>query len=204
MNIVRILECEVLAYFYIRDEIRKSAAQTLNALNNRGAEIQVLSGDQQKTVEACVGDLSVGGLYGDLSAEQKLDKVSGLQHRGELVAMVGDGVNDAPVLAAANLSLAMSNGSELSRGEADVVIMNGRLDSLIYLHEIARRAKRITQQNIGWALGYNLLVLPLAAAGFLTPWLAALGMSLSSLLVVLNAMRVGNPDLHLPATTTVG
>ena len=116
--------------------------------------------------------------------------VETLRDLGYSVGATGDGVNDAPVLAGADLSIALATGSELSQYHADVVLLNGDLRQLDNLRRVAQVTERVTKQNLNWALFYNGLALPFAALGFLTPWLAALGMSLSSLLVVLNALRI--------------
>jgi Cu2+-exporting ATPase len=134
--------------------------------------------------------LTVDTIVGDLLPEQKMQFVQKRQSQGEIVAMLGDGVNDAPVIAQADVSVAMANGSELSHAQADIIVLHGQLDGLSALHRIAVKTKRIARQNMFWAVVYNFVAIPLAATGLLTPWLAALGMSASSLLVVLNALRV--------------
>ena len=178
-----------LAHFFIGDPLRPQAKSVLRKLRALGKSIHILSGDRLTAVQATTSNLAVDTIAGDLLPEQKLQSVQKLQSEGEVVAMLGDGVNDAPVIAQADVSVAMSNGSELSHAQADIIVFNGQLAGLKSLHSIAVKTKRIARQNMFWAVVYNFIAIPLAATGLLTPWLAALGMSASSLLVVLNALR---------------
>lgn len=180
----------LLARFSITDELRPDSKVALQKLASTG-ELAVLSGDRQAAVDGVLEQLAaVAHGVGDLRPDAKVSHLESLRERYGTTAVVGDGINDAPILAAADVALAMSNGSEVSQAKADVIVLNGRLDSIPWLAEVGRRTQKIVTQNMRWALAYNGLALPLAASGYLTPWLAALGMSMSSLLVVLNAMRI--------------
>jgi Cu2+-exporting ATPase len=133
-------------------------------------------------------DLEVG--HRAATPQQKVERIRALQARGDRVIVVGDGVNDGPVLAASEVSIAMGSGSDLTRLGADAVLMRDDLALLPSAIEWARRTRRVIRQNLAWAIGYNAIALPLALSGQLAPWLAAAGMSASSLVVVLNALRL--------------
>jgi Cu2+-exporting ATPase len=190
---------QVLAIIQLRDETRPSAAAFLSILGtqkiserDQTVSVTVLSGDTVLSVKALCDELAITDFKAALLPTDKLNQIRQYQSQGELVAMLGDGINDAPVLAAADVSIAMGSGSDLALNNADVVLLNGNLENLGSLMVIAKKTAIITKQNLVWALVYNALALPLAASGLLTPWLAALGMSLSSVLVVLNALRIKN------------
>ena len=130
---------------------------------------------------------------GRQSPADKLQYLRALQQRGRVVIMVGDGLNDAPVLAGADVSMVVSGGAALAQQAADVVLTQPSLRHVPAAIVVARRARRVMYQNLAWALGYNLLALPLAAAGMVKPWMAALAMVASSLTVTLNALRLTRP-----------
>ncbi|MFT5655795.1 MAG: Cu2+-exporting ATPase, partial [Arenicella sp.] len=197
---------EVLAIIQLHDELRSSARQFLSTLiSSTNAEVMVLSGDHHASVEALCDELGVTSYAAGLLPSEKLDVIKRYQNQGDVIAMVGDGINDAPVLAAADVSIALASGSELALNNADVVLLNGNLAYLDSLTKVAQKASIITKQNLTWALTYNALALPLAAFGLLTPWIAALGMSLSSVLVVLNALRIQNSvKLDMPLSNHYG
>ncbi|MGB7542867.1 MAG: heavy metal translocating P-type ATPase [Burkholderiales bacterium] len=183
-------ESGVLASLGIGDELRPEAAAAVAALTGLGLQIHLLSGDNAAVVAEVAGKLGIQTARAAATPDDKRLYVRELQRQGRIVAMVGDGVNDAPVLAQADLSLAMGSGARLAQIQADAVIVSENLADLAGAVSIARKTLRIVRQNIAWAFGYNLVILPLALAGAVTPWAAAIGMSASSLLVVLNALRL--------------
>ena len=187
-----VLACEqqLLAAIMLSDQLRAHSKQTLSFLAQSNKQCWVLSGDRQSVVNKQFGDFDLRQAKGDLLPQDKLAELKNLQSQNAKVAMVGDGVNDAPVLSQADVSIALASGSQLSHSQADIILLGGRLDGIELLHKVVAKAQGIIKQNIFWAIAYNVLALPLAATGYLTPWMAAIGMSLSSLLVVLNARRI--------------
>ncbi len=181
----------LLADVYLRDQIRNDAEPFMYWLKAQSSVgMSVLSGDRQSVVDDFCDELPLVDALGDLLPNDKLKQIAKMQQDGAIIAMVGDGINDAPVLSQADVSIAMANGSELSQSQADIIVLGGRLSNLQSAIQIAQKAQRIIKQNFFWAIAYNLTVLPLAMSGMLAPWLAAIGMSLSSLLVVLNGRRL--------------
>ena len=183
-------ESGLLAWFRLADSPRPDAAAAVAALRSRGLTVELLSGDRPEAVAHVARELAITDAVGGMSPQDKLERLRHLQAQGRVVAMVGDGVNDAPVLAAAQVSLAMGSGTQLAHATADMVLLSERLDHLARGVDMARKTLAIMRENFAWAIGYNLLALPLAAGGWLTPWMSALGMSFSSLLVVVNALRL--------------
>lgn len=179
-----------LAVFRIADAVRPGTQAALARLNAYGVQLTILSGDAPQTVAAVARELGITDYHGSMTPEDKHARLREAQARGETVAMVGDGVNDAPVLAQAHVSVAMGGGTDLARSQADVVLLSDDPARLVAGVGIARRALRIIRQNLGWAFAYNSVAIPLAMAGWVTPWMAGIGMSASSLLVVLNALRL--------------
>ena len=152
--------------------------------------MHILSGDRTDAVRRLAARAGILNFRGDCTPEDKLEQLQALQRQGRRVAMVGDGLNDGPALARADLSVALGEAVPLARGQADVVIPGGQLLAVVALLRQGRRARRIVRQNLAWAAGYNALCVPLAIAGAMPPWLAGLGMAASSLLVVLNSARL--------------
>ncbi len=183
-------ETGLLAWFQLSDALRPGAAAAVVALQARGLTVELLSGDRPDAAAHIARELGIATAAGGMSPQDKLDRLRALQQQGAVVAMVGDGVNDAPVLAAAQVSLAMGSGAQLAHATADMILLSEQLEHLVSGVDMARRTLAIMRENFAWAIGYNLIALPLAAGGWLTPWMSALGMSFSSLLVVLNALRL--------------
>ena len=179
-----------LALFLLDDVLRHDAPAMIHALKAGGAEISLLSGDRPQRVRHTAAELGIPDYRGGMTPAAKLDYVRALQARGAIVAMIGDGINDAPVLAQAQVSIAPGSGTELAQVSADIILMSDRLGGLAEIVGGARRTLRVIHQNLAWALAYNAVALPLAMAGMVTPLVAALGMSASSLVVVVNALRL--------------
>ncbi len=181
---------ELLAAYAFEDRIRPSARRVIDELRRAGKTVWLLTGDHGAAARHVAGQLGIPHVAHDLSPAEKLARVEALQAGGAVVAMIGDGVNDAPVLARADVSVAVGNAAHVAAASADMVLLSPDLGHLLDGVRVARRTLAIIRQNLGWALAYNLVAVPLAAAGLVTPWLAALGMSLSSLTVVANALRL--------------
>lgn len=182
---------EWLACYRLDDQPRDDAALAITTLQSMGIRTILLSGDRSDHVTEVAEALGITDAIGQASPEQKLEVLENLSNEGRHIMMVGDGLNDLPSMAGAGVSVAMGRAADLTQLKADAVLLNGQLIQLVAALKTSRQTRRIIRQNLGWALAYNLCALPLAAAGMVPPWLAAIGMSASSLLVVLNALRLG-------------
>ncbi|PSS52834.1 heavy metal translocating P-type ATPase [Pseudomonas sp. BBP2017] len=192
-----------LAWLVLDDRLRNDAADLLAACRARGWQTLLLSGDSSPMVQSVAAELQIDQAIGGLRPDDKLEKLKALQLQGRKVLMLGDGVNDVPVLAAADISIAMGSATDLAKTSADAVLLSNRLDALVQAFSLARRTRRIIIENLLWAALYNGLMLPFAALGWITPVWAAIGMSVSSLIVVLNALRltrISDPTSSATAT----
>lgn len=189
-NVVLASKQQLLAQFTIEDNLRDDAKQTLDTLQRQGIRTLLVSGDDNGRVAATASQLSITEYYGEYKPQQKLDLIKSLQQSGNTVWMIGDGLNDGPVLAQAHLSMTFANASDLAKTAADVVILSDQLNSVEEVIRSARKSRVIMRQNFTWAVAYNVSILPVAALGIIAPWVAALGMSLSSLLVIANSLRL--------------
>ena len=181
---------QALACFYFNDRVRDSAKSMLDALKGMGIEPIMLTGDPSPQALVMAESLGMQAAYNGLSPTDKVNHIQKLQAEGGIVLMVGDGINDAPVLAAADVSTSIAGAADLAQVSSDSIILNGQIEAITAAKRIADKTERIIKQNFRWALAYNGSVLIPAALGYVPPWLAAIGMSLSSLLVVLNALRL--------------
>ncbi|TSA21519.1 MAG: cadmium-translocating P-type ATPase [Betaproteobacteria bacterium] len=187
----------VIAWFGLGDGLRPHCAELITQLKGLGVRIHLYSGDRPENVAALAAQLNIEDARGGMHPQDKLDAVRALQASGAIVAMTGDGVNDAPVLAQAQVSIAIDQGAEAAQAAADMILLSSKLLRLADGVRIARKTQRIIRQNLAWAVLYNALAIPAAAMGLITPWMAGIGMSASSLLVVLNALRLSQ---HRPRT----
>ena len=186
-----------LATFDLGESVRADAVAAVQALRGMGLHVQLLSGDRSRAVQRLAWRAGIDTAFGDRSPEDKLAHVRALQQRGHRVAMVGDGINDAPVLALADLSFTLGEAAALARSRADVVEGGGLLVAVPALLRHAIRTRAVVWQNLAWAAGYNAVCVPLAVAGWMPAWLAGLGMATSSLVVVMNAARLArSPEAH--------
>ncbi|WP_245662851.1 heavy metal translocating P-type ATPase [Endozoicomonas arenosclerae] len=189
-----------LCWFRVADSLRPEAAEVIRKLKNSGFKLTLLSGDQEPVVASVARELSIEEWQSQASPDDKLNFIRQQQTEGEHILMVGDGINDVPVLAGADISLAMGNASDLAKTSADAVLLSDDLSRLNDAFDLVTRTRRIIRQNLVWSFGYNMTALPLAAAAMVAPWMAAIGMALSSLVVVGNAMRLNRdkPKLAKP------
>lgn len=180
----------LIARFELSDELRPEALEITRALAQTGLALEIASGDRAETVGHIARQAGIDRYHGRLKPEDKLALIRRHQAEGETVMAVGDGVNDAPVLAGANVSAAVASGSPLAQVSADMIVLGDSLRPLLTAVSTASRTSTVIRQNLIWALCYNGIALPLAATGWIQPWMAVMGMSASSLLVVLNALRL--------------
>ena len=179
-----------LAWLGLGDEVRPSAAPAVASLKDEGLATALLSGDRSAEVARLAQLTGIADYTGGAAPEEKLAQIQRAQAQGERLMMVGDGINDVPVLSGADVSVAMMSAADLAQSRADAILLQGDLQALPRAFALARKCRTIIRQNLAWAILYNLLALPLAFMGLVPPWAAAVGMSLSSLIVVLNALRL--------------
>lgn len=179
-----------IALFALADSLRNDAEYLINFLQQQGKTVLLFSGDRSDVVSDAAAKLGINTALGNLSPEAKHDAVKLLQQQGAIVAMVGDGMNDGPVLSLADVSIAMGQGAPISQARSDIVLISNDLRDLVYAVRTTSTSLSLIRQNLGWAVLYNAIAIPAAMAGILAPWHAAIGMSLSSMIVVVNSLRI--------------
>jgi Cu2+-exporting ATPase len=179
------------ARFDLRDALRPDALDVVRAFAAMGKQVVLLSGDADAVTQSVAQELGIAHAWGGCLPEQKLATVRALQAQGAVVAMVGDGINDAAALEAADVSFAMRGGAALAHAHADGVLLSPQLSAVTDCARTSLRAMRLIRQNLAWAMLYNLVAIPAAALGWLNPWLSGAGMAASSAFVVANALRAG-------------
>jgi P-type E1-E2 ATPase len=178
-------------FISLRDAPNQSAVAALQQLETAGIKTIMLSGDDPITVEAIAKEMKLKEYYGKLSPTEKKEIINIWQKDGNKIAMAGDGVNDAPALAQSDLSITVAGGTDIAGETSDIVLMHSDLTLIPWFIDLSQRTRRIIRENLGWAFAYNLISVPLAAFGFISPVIAAVTMATSSLLVVSNSLRIG-------------
>jgi len=181
---------QLLACFSLSDTLRHASTDSVRLFQQHGIRVHILSGDQAASVQLTAQQLGIENFKSAQSPEQKLAYVQNLQQQGRQITMIGDGINDLPVLSGAKLSIAMGSASDIAKLNSDAVLLNDHLEVLNTAFQSAKTTRKIVKQNIIWAITYNTAMLPMAMLGWVPPYFAALGMSLSSLIVVFNSLRL--------------
>lgn len=180
---------EHVATFYYQDPIRKEAGPFIEQLHQAGIKITLLTGDSQANAALVADQLGIDQVISGAQPEDKLARLNQINQH-DITMMVGDGINDAPTLAGAHISVAMGGGTDVAKASADMVLLGDKLDKLLEARKLAIQTRRVIRENLAWSLGYNLLILPLAVAGLVAPYIAVVGMSASSIIVVSNSLRL--------------
>ena len=181
----------LIAVFRFDDALRDGAKQLVSNLKDKGVRVELVSGDRKEEVQRIASETGIREVNWDCSPQDKLHIIRKYQKQGQRVAMFGDGINDAPTLATANISIAPTNALDAVKTTSDVLLLTNHLQMIAAARETARATVRIMRNNAAWAVSYNLIGIALAAAGYVPPLAAAIGMSFSSLLVVCNSLRIG-------------
>lgn len=185
---------ELVAIFSLQDTLKNSAREVISAFQTRGLKVAILSGDRREVVEIVAQSLNITDFYAEQSPIDKSNFIDKLHVQGHKIVMVGDGINDAIALNKSDIAISMGAGSDIAIESSDIVLLDDSLESLLNAHKIALKTYATIKQNIKISIIYNLLTIPLAMCGFIIPLFAALSMSFSSILVVLNSMRIRRSD----------
>ena len=174
----------------VADTVKETSVQAIQRMKRLGLTVIMLTGDNRRTAEAIAREVGIEQVWAEVLPEEKGERIRDLKRQGHRVAMVGDGINDAPALAMADIGMAMGTGTDIAVETADVTLMRGDLNSVVDAILLSRKTMRNIKQNLFFAFFYNILAIPVAAAGLLAPWMAGAAMAFSSVSVVLNALRL--------------
>ena len=174
----------------VADQVRKESKEVVAQLESQGIEVWMLTGDHKGTAEAIAEQIGILHVVAQVLPEEKSAKIAEIQKTGKIVAMVGDGINDAPALTQADVGIAMGSGTDVAMATADVTLMGGDLRHLVTAFDLSKATIKNIKQNLFWAFIFNLIGIPSAALGYLTPILAGAAMAMSSVTVVTNALRL--------------
>src|SRR5699024_9820351 len=174
----------------VADTIKDTAIEAMKILHENNMELVMLTGDNERTAQAIARQVGIDRVIAEVLPEQKAEKIQELQAEGKNVAMVGDGINDAPALATANIGIAIGTGTEVAIEAADITILGGELLLIPKAIKLSSETIKNIKQNLFWAFGYNTIGIPIAAVGLLAPWIAGAAMAFSSVSVVLNSLRL--------------